>query len=205
MLRALQLQTQLMGPAWRKASAAALRTGAKRTNSSKKPSLAAVWTRKQAHSPLTVTQSFKISRRSYSSQMPFRDLNKTDLEVIMAGGPDTYFIIDVREPAELEHGIIPSSHNVPRMYILFPMFRFSAWSLTLMCASLVGLLPEAFAKTCEEFQTHHGFRKPDQHEKIILCCKSGVRSGSAAKYLAQLGYKDVYNYPGYMDWFGRGY
>lgn len=114
MLRALQSKTQFVSPIWRKASTAAPRSRVTVTKSHKKPSLAAVWAAKPVVKPISAPQKIKISRRYYSSQMPFRDMNKTDLEVMMAGEPGSFYLIDVRDPEELKHGTIPHSHNVPR-------------------------------------------------------------------------------------------
>lgn len=58
----------------------------------------------------------QIPKRNYCIQTAFRDLNKTELESIMEGGPDSYFLIDVREPMELQHGVVPTSRNIPRTF-----------------------------------------------------------------------------------------
>ena len=41
---------------------------------------------------------------------------------------------------------------------------------------------------------------PDKKEVILVYCRSGVRSERAAKALAGLGYKNVYNLGGIIDW-----
>jgi rhodanese-related sulfurtransferase len=67
------------------------------------------------------------------------------------------------------------------------------------------MIPVEFSKSSHEFEDTHGFPKPAPNDKIVVYCKAGVRSASAAGFLAQQGYRDVSNYPGYMDWFGHGY
>ncbi len=41
---------------------------------------------------------------------------------------------------------------------------------------------------------------PDKDAKILIYCRSGKRSSGAAKVLAELGYTDVYDFGGIIDW-----
>ena len=41
---------------------------------------------------------------------------------------------------------------------------------------------------------------PDKNKKIIVYCKSGRRAEMAAKELQSMGYTDVYNLGGILDW-----
>ena len=46
---------------------------------------------------------------------------------------------------------------------------------------------------------------PDKDAAIIVYCRSGVRSAEAAGKLAKLGYKNVYDMGGIIDWKNKGY
>lgn len=61
-------------------------------------------------------KSFGSAFRSYVSSSPpsVKNINKSQLEQIMKGDPDSYLLIDVREPAELKFGQLPNSQNIPR-------------------------------------------------------------------------------------------
>ena len=41
---------------------------------------------------------------------------------------------------------------------------------------------------------------PDKESRIFVYCRSGVRSISASETLVNLGYKNVYNLGGILDW-----
>jgi rhodanese-related sulfurtransferase len=41
---------------------------------------------------------------------------------------------------------------------------------------------------------------PDKNKKVLVYCRSGRRSVKAAKQLCEMGYKDVYDFGGIMDW-----
>ncbi len=41
---------------------------------------------------------------------------------------------------------------------------------------------------------------PDKDEKILVYCKSGMRSSAACRVLDELGYTNIYNLGGIMDW-----
>lgn len=41
---------------------------------------------------------------------------------------------------------------------------------------------------------------PDKDEKILVYCRSGNRSKSAAKVLADMGYTNIYEFGGIMGW-----
>ena len=41
---------------------------------------------------------------------------------------------------------------------------------------------------------------PDKDQKILVYCRSGNRSGKAAKKLVEYGYTQVYDFGGIMDW-----
>ncbi|NTW05811.1 MAG: rhodanese-like domain-containing protein [Peptococcaceae bacterium] len=41
---------------------------------------------------------------------------------------------------------------------------------------------------------------PDKNKKILIYCRSGRRSELAARDLIELGYKEVYDFGGIIDW-----
>lgn len=41
---------------------------------------------------------------------------------------------------------------------------------------------------------------PDKDQKLLVYCRSGNRSGSAAKKLVEYGYTNVYDFGGINDW-----
>ena len=41
---------------------------------------------------------------------------------------------------------------------------------------------------------------PDKDQKLLLYCRSGNRSGKAAKKLVEYGYTQVYDFGGIIDW-----
>lgn len=44
---------------------------------------------------------------------------------------------------------------------------------------------------------------PDRDQAILIYCRSGRRSALAAKELIQLGYTNVYDFGGILDWSGE--
>jgi len=43
---------------------------------------------------------------------------------------------------------------------------------------------------------------PDFDQLILVYCRSGIRSADASKVLAGLGFKNVYDFGGILDWVG---
>lgn len=41
---------------------------------------------------------------------------------------------------------------------------------------------------------------PDKNAKILIYCRSGNRSAQAAKLLLEMGYTDIYDFGGIIDW-----
>ena len=41
---------------------------------------------------------------------------------------------------------------------------------------------------------------PDKEEPVLVYCRSGVRSAEAARKLAALGYRQIYDFGGIIDW-----
>ncbi|CAE6419717.1 unnamed protein product [Rhizoctonia solani] len=91
--------------------------------------------------------------------------------------PDAY-LIDVRELDEIAQGSIPSSVPLP-----------------------LSVFAEALRAPEDEFRNKHGFKKPTQNQEIIVYCRSGKRSATAADIANKYGYTNVKNYSGsWLDW-----
>ncbi|XP_034938449.1 rhodanese domain-containing protein CG4456-like isoform X3 [Chelonus insularis] len=92
---------------------------------------------------------------------------------------DSVLIIDVREPSEInETGQLPGSINIPMANVL----------TTLNLSN-------------EEFQNQFKKPKPEKNTKIILSCRSGMRSGKVQKELQKNGYNNTFNYVGgWLEW-----
>lgn len=69
-------------------------------------------------------------------------------------------ILDVREPAEIAQGNIPSSLPLP-----------------------LSVLPEALTWDAFKWEKELGFRKPRQDQPIVVYCRSGKRSTTAKETL----------------------
>ena len=44
---------------------------------------------------------------------------------------------------------------------------------------------------------------PDKNQMILIYCRSGNRSKQAAEKLAAMGYKNIYEFGGIIDWTGE--
>lgn len=65
----------------------------------------------------------------------------------------------------------------------------------------VGEISIALQLSPEDFEKRFGFQKFDKNDTVIFYCRSGKRSGMAAKVAEQYGYSDVINYEGsWLDW-----
>ncbi|XP_043273205.1 rhodanese domain-containing protein CG4456-like [Venturia canescens] len=89
-------------------------------------------------------------------------------------------IIDVREDSEInETGKLPGSIHIPM-------------------ANVTNLLTSL---SDEAFKSKYEKSKPTKDTKIILSCRSGMRSGKVQEEMQKLGYENVYNYKGgWLDW-----
>lgn len=85
---------------------------------------------------------------------------------------EAFVLIDVREPAEFEHGHIEGAHMVPRGII------------------------EAAADT--SYPKHYPPLSGAREQQVILCCATSGRSAMAAAVLQMMGYKNVLNLAGGM-------
>ena len=118
-----------------------------------------------------------FSRSSLALAM--KVITKIDLQQKLAARGPKMVLIDVREPSETQHGIIPTAKLIP---------------LAEVEAALTRTPPEAFKK-------RYGFDKPEEGDEIVFYCRSGVRSDMACSLAERYGYLNVVNYKGsYLDW-----
>ncbi|NP_001091426.1 uncharacterized protein LOC100049124 [Xenopus laevis] len=100
-------------------------------------------------------------------------------EVKKLSQSSTGYIIDVRNPEEVQRGKIPNSINIP-------VAEFEA---------ALRMDPETFQKT------FHVEKPKPSEENIITHCFMGKRGAQATAIAAALGYSHARNYPGaYMEW-----
>lgn len=63
-----------------------------------------------------------------------------------------------------------------------------------------GHIPKAVLFSNETIGTEQPEELPDLNQKILVYCRSGNRSKQAASKLAQIGYTDVLEFGGILDW-----
>jgi rhodanese-related sulfurtransferase len=83
---------------------------------------------------------------------------------------DDFLLVDVREPAEFEHGHIDGAHLVPRGIV------------------------EAAADT--SYPKHYAPLSGARNRQIVVYCATSGRSAMAAAVLQMMGFKDVLNLAG---------
>ena len=76
------------------------------------------------------------------------------------------YILDVREPDELDEGFIDDSVNIPL---------------------------DRLADSAEK-------ALPDKQKTLLVYCRSGKRSMEAAQILEDMGYNNIYDFGGILDW-----
>ncbi|KAF8962529.1 hypothetical protein BGZ46_001142 [Entomortierella lignicola] len=91
-------------------------------------------------------------------------------------------LIDVREPAEVALGAIPTAYFIP-----------------------LANLGEALSSLSEEaFEKQYGFKPFSKDEEVIFYCRSGRRSRLAFAQAKELGFTQVRHYPGsWIEWEAR--
>lgn len=67
----------------------------------------------------------------------------------------------------------------------------------------VGHIPGAIRVTNEEIGDTMPAELPDMDQIILVYCRSGRRSKEVAEKLAKLGYTNVYEFGGIIDWDGE--
>ncbi|GAA4360336.1 rhodanese-like domain-containing protein [Kangiella marina] len=106
-------------------------------------------------------------------------ITEVSCEDISNNLPKDALLIDVREPAETQQGMIPEAINIPRGVLEFKLFGHDA---------VAGIDDQAL------------FNKP-----IYLYCASGGRSACSALALQQLGFNHVYSVAGgFKSWCDSG-
>ncbi|CAH1735992.1 rhodanese domain-containing protein CG4456-like [Aphis gossypii] len=119
-----------------------------------------------------------IQNRSFAGTSPpiITDINYERLKEFI--NQNDALIIDVRTKEELATtGVLPNSYNIP-----------------------LDELNTAFESTPEKFLEKYNIPKPDKDQKIVFSCAKGIRSLKACRYVADLGYKNLFNYT--EGWFG---
>ncbi|BGP50560.1 hypothetical protein JCM10450v2_006479 [Rhodotorula kratochvilovae] len=104
-----------------------------------------------------------------------------ELKPITQSPSDKVLLIDVREPAEVALGSIPSSVNLP-----------------------LSSFEKSLAMDEGDFTRVNGFHKPTKKQPMIFYCKAGVRAQTAVDLARSQGYKLARNYEGsYNDWVAK--
>lgn len=88
-----------------------------------------------------------------------------------------FVLIDVRRQDELSFGMIPTAQHIP-----------------------ISEFEEAFNLDERSFKEKYGFKKPTSRKLVVVYCRSGGRSSTAASLLTDKGY-NVKNYKGsILEW-----
>lgn len=66
-----------------------------------------------------------------------------------------------------------------------------------------GHIPGAICIPNESIDKEKPAELPDLDQIILICCRSGRRSKEASQKLADMGYKNVYEFGGIIDWTGE--
>ncbi|CAG0913752.1 unnamed protein product [Notodromas monacha] len=111
------------------------------------------------------------------------DLTFGQLKQVVLANPDSYVIIDVRKPTEVEErGRLPRAVNLP-----------------------LGEIEEAMQLSTEDFEKKYHFPKVAcNNDGIILYCCRGYRATEAKDKFKKLGIKCVQVYSGYLDYVENG-
>jgi len=66
-----------------------------------------------------------------------------------------------------------------------------------------GHIPGAVLLPAPEIRESAERMLPDKNQVILVYCRSGARSATAARELVSLGYTEVYDFGGILDWHGE--
>lgn len=110
----------------------------------------------------------QTNARCFSS-FGVNEISKSDLKSLIDQSDGArYTLVDVRSADETkgEMPLLPTAHNIP-----LPEFM------------------EAMELDEEQFEDCYSFKKPARDDRIVVYCRSGVRSAQAAIILKALGYE----------------
>lgn len=68
-----------------------------------------------------------------------------------------------------------------------------------------GHIKNAILMPVDEIESKANSILPDKNANIIVYCRSGNRSRTAANILVKLGYKNIYDLGSYFNWVNKGY
>ena len=100
-----------------------------------------------------------------------------ELQDIIKNKTKEYALIDIREKEELEHGIIPTSKNIP-----------------------LGELKKALQLSEQEFELKYNFKKPSKSQQIIFYCRTGSRAEIATKIALALEFNAISYEESIWEW-----
>ena len=66
-----------------------------------------------------------------------------------------------------------------------------------------GHIPDAVCIPNESIGTEQPEKLPDKEQILLIYCRSGRRSKQAAQKLADIGYTNIYEFGGIIDWTGE--
>ncbi|KAF7991270.1 hypothetical protein HCN44_002832 [Aphidius gifuensis] len=127
---------------------------------------------------LSTTQGKLVNLSSINNMSSIK--KNVDFDGLLEAQNDkNILIIDVREQSEIdETGKLPGSIHIPMANV----------SSQLQINN-------------DDFQKKYQTSKPTKQTKIVLSCRSGMRSGKVQEELQKLGYENAYNYTGgWSEW-----
>lgn len=116
----------------------------------------------------TISRSFTYTHALYSKDTTWQTkgpVRYAELKPETEAPTGEITLIDVREPNEVEQGMIPSAVNVP-------LSKFN----------------EAFTRGGGDFQKDFAFSRPGYDDKIVFYCRSGKRSEQALEFAQRHGW-----------------
>ena len=66
-----------------------------------------------------------------------------------------------------------------------------------------GHIPDAVSLPIDEIEDAIIHMIPDRGEIILVYCRTGIRSANAAAILVDIGYRNVFDFGGIVDWTGE--
>lgn len=102
-------------------------------------------------------------------------------------GEATYRMITMEEAVSMMHN--------EKNYIILDVRRPDEFS--------IGHIPNAINVPNETIGTEEIPELPDKNQLILVYCRSGRRSKEAAEKLVKLGYKNIVEFGGILDWQGE--